>query len=296
MPVMAIRAILAPLSGGPASEGTIETGCRLAKRYGAHLEALHVRLDPRAAVTAIGPDMSTAIAAELSDQAAQESEERRGKAKAMFEAAIARHELPLRQHPVGLGQAAAGATSTCWREEIGATNEVVPRRARVCDLVVLGQSGRVIDEPHTDTIEETLLNGGHPVLVAATRPMLPIGEVIAVAWNDSVQAARAVSAALPFLTEAKEVHLLTAGDRSATAAAVDLAQYLAWHGVASSSHAIQPLTGITTGELLLEAARDQGADLLVMGGYGRAVWREMLFGGATRQIVATSRLPLLLAH
>ena len=293
---MAIRAILAPLSGGPASEGTIETACRLAKRYGAHLEALHVRSDPRTAVTAIGPDMSTAIAAELIDQAAQESEERRGKAKAVFDAAVARHELPLRQHPIGLGQAAAGTASACWREEMGATHEVVPRRARVCDLVVLGQSGRVTDQPHTDTIEETLLNGGRPVLVAATRPMLPIGEVIAVAWNDSVEAARAVFAALPFLTQAKEVHLLTAGDRSATGAAVDLAQYLAWHGIGSSSHTIQPVTGITTGELLLEAARDQGADLLVMGGYGRAVWREMLFGGATRQIVATSRLPLLLAH
>jgi nucleotide-binding universal stress UspA family protein len=294
---MAIRVILAPLSGGPASEGTIETACRLAKRYGAHLEALHARPDPTTALSVMSPNAVAAIGAQLIEEAARAGEERRDKAKAEFEAAIARHELPLRQRPLSLGQAAAGAATACWREEIGDYAwEAVPRRARVSDLVVLGRSGRVTDQPHTDTLETTLLKGGHPVLIAATGPILPVGEVVAVAWNDSVEAARAVTAALPFLTQAKEVHLLTAGEPGETAAAVDLAEYLAWHGVASSSHAIPPVTGIPTGELLLGVARDQGADLLVMGGYGRAIWREVLFGGATRQIIAACRLPLLLTH
>jgi nucleotide-binding universal stress UspA family protein len=293
---MAIRAILAPLSGGPASEGTIETACRLAKRFGAHVEALHVRSDPRQSVTALGPDMTAAIAAELIDQAARESEDRKAKAKAAFDAAIARHELPLLQRPSGLGQAASGSPSAAWREELDSADEAVARRARVSDLVVLGQSGRVTDQPHTDTLEKTLLKGGHPVLVAPTRPIAPLGEVIAVAWNGSVEAARAVSAALPFLAQAKEVNLLSAGDSGETRATAELAEYLVWHGIASSSHAILPVTGIGTGELILEAAREQGADLLVMGGYGRAVWREMLFGGATREVVGSSRLPLLLCH
>jgi nucleotide-binding universal stress UspA family protein len=36
------------------------------------------------------------------------------------------------------------------------------------------------------------------------------------------------------------------------------------------------------------AARDCDADLLVIGGCGHALWREMLFGGASRQILATA--------
>ncbi len=50
------------------------------------------------------------------------------------------------------------------------------------------------------------------------------------------------------------------------------------------------------GEQVLAEARDEGADLLVMGGYGHRPWRELLFGGATRQVVGHSLLPVLLAH
>jgi len=50
------------------------------------------------------------------------------------------------------------------------------------------------------------------------------------------------------------------------------------------------------GEQLLAGAREDGADLLVMGGYGHTPWRELLFGGATRAVVGTSLLPVLLSH
>ena len=128
------------------------------------------------------------------------------------------------------------------------------------------------------------------------RPLVPVGETIAIAWNGSVEAARAVSAAMPFLTKAREVHILTAKDAHEPAENADFSDYLAWHGIRAAFHAIRPVEGVGTGELVLEAARDQGADLLVMGGYGRAPWREMIFGGTTRQVVGMSRLPLLLAH
>ena len=64
----------------------------------------------------------------------------------------------------------------------------------------------------------------------------------------------------------------------------------------SRAHRIRPVKGVGTGELVLAEARDHGADLLVMGGYGHSPWREMIFGGATRQVVSTASLPILLAH
>ena len=57
-----------------------------------------------------------------------------------------------------------------------------------------------------------------------------------------------------------------------------------------------PIKGVGPGELVLAAARDHACDLLVMGGYSRSPWREMLFGGATRDVVGRSLLPLLLSH
>jgi nucleotide-binding universal stress UspA family protein len=293
---MTVRTILAPLSGGAASEGAVETACRLAQRFAAHLEVLHVRADPRDTLPLLGQDISAPVAGELIELATRESAETAAKAKAIFDAAVTRHGIALRETPGNLGQAAAGAISAAWREELGHAPVVVARRARLNDLVVLGQSGRVQDKPHTDTLEEVVTRGGRPVLLAPARPGAPIGEVVAVAWNASPEAARAVGAALPFLSRASEVHVLTAGDKDDAPADAELAAYLAWHGISAVPHGVHKLDGVGTGELLLAAARDAGADLLVMGGYGHAPWREMIFGGATRQVVGTSRLPILLAH
>jgi nucleotide-binding universal stress UspA family protein len=293
---MAIRTILAPLSGGSSNEGAIETACRLALRFGAHVEGLHVRADPTDALPLLGQDISTPVAAELIGLAEREGEDNAIKARAVFDAAIARHGFALREKPLGAGQAAAGGTSAAWREAVGQVSAIVSQRARLNDLVVLGQSGRVADKPHSDTLDETVVHGGRPVLLAPARALGPVGEVVAIAWNASPEAARAVSGALPFLVEARAVHILSVGKEEEALSDAELAAYLGWHGIAAAAHHVQPVKGVKTGEALLASARDQGADLLVMGGYGHAPWREMIFGGATAQIVGTSRLPVLLSH
>jgi nucleotide-binding universal stress UspA family protein len=293
---MAIRTILAPLSGGPSSEGAIETACNLALLFGAHLEALHVRADPTDALPLLGQDISTPVAGELIELAQRESESNAARARAAFDAAIARNSLPVRDKPFGTGQAAPGSASVSWREEIGHAPSIVPKRARLSDLVVLGQSGRVAEQPHSDTLDETVVLGGRPVLLAPARALGPLGEIITIAWNASPEAARAVSGALPFLGRAREVHILSVGKEDESLSDAELASYLGWHGIAAAAHHVQPVKGVKTGELLLAASRDKGADLLVMGGYGHAPWREMIFGGATVQIVGKSRMPVLLSH
>jgi nucleotide-binding universal stress UspA family protein len=291
---MTIRTILAPLSGGSSNEGAIETACRLAQRFGAHVEALHVRSDPADALPLLGQDISTPVAAELIEMAQREGAGNAVKARAVFDAAVARHGFPMRDQPA-TGKAAIGSPSASWRDETGHAPAIVPLRARLSDLVVLGQSGRVTDKPHSDTLDETVVHGGRPVLLAPRSPT-PIGEVVAIAWNASPEAARAVSGALPFLVDSRAVHILSVGKENESLSDTELALYLGWHGIAATAHHVQPVKGVKTGELLLATARDQGADLLVMGGYGHAPWRELIFGGATASVVGTSELPVLLSH
>src|SRR6266404_4454300 len=178
---MAIRAILAPLSGGPSNEGAIETACNLALRFGAHIEALHVRADPADALPLLGQDISTPVAGELIELAQRESENNAARARAAFDAAIARHSLPVRDKPFGTGEATRASASVSWREEIGHAPSIVPKRARLSDLVVLGQSGRVDEQPHSDTLDETVVLGGRPVLLAPAHPPGALGAVIAIA-------------------------------------------------------------------------------------------------------------------
>jgi nucleotide-binding universal stress UspA family protein len=163
------------------------------------------------------------------------------------------------------------------------------------DLIVLGRSERVVDEPHSDTVEDTVLQSGRPVLLAPAFPPEELGRRIAIGWNGSPQAVRAMVAALPFLAQAKDVRVITVGP-SDEARGADAVEYLAWHGVAATARDVMPIAGTGPGEQLLATARDEGCDFLVMGGYGHTPWRELLFGGATREVVGTSMLPLLLAH
>jgi nucleotide-binding universal stress UspA family protein len=80
------------------------------------------------------------------------------------------------------------------------------------------------------------------------------------------------------------------------AGAVSLLEYLASHGIDATHRSVPSIAGGGQGEQLLTAARDAEADLLVMGGYGHTPWRKYLLGGATREIVGTSLIPVSLAH
>jgi nucleotide-binding universal stress UspA family protein len=180
-----------------------------------------------------------------------------------------------------------------WREESGYAPVLVARRARFFDLVVLGRSERVVGQTYTDTVEEALAQSGRPVLLAPADAPPTIGKAVAIAWNGSPQAVRALAASLPFLADAEAVSLITAGiDRGESAAVLE---YLARHGISAQHRNLLDRPGRHVGALLLDIARRSGADLLVMGGYGHAPWRELVFGGVTREALAAT-MPIFLTH
>ena len=111
-----------------------------------------------------------------------------------------------------------------------------------------------------------------------------VGSVVAVAWNGSPQAVRAVGAALPILATADAITVITVGDRKP--GDDGLREYLAWHGITAKFRSVPAVHGRSTGALLLDTASEADADILVMGGYGHRPWREALFGGVTRDILA----------
>ena len=294
---MSVHTILYAASGGSAGEGAAELACRLARRFKAHVEGFHVRGDPRQAALAFGDGFGSPVVGDLIERSQQEEDQAAQRAKQQFDQATAAQKLPLRAEPPTLkpGETAALEASAAWREETGFAGELVPRRGRLFDLVVLGRSDRVIDEPHTDVLEDTLMHCGRPVLLAPAHAPKELGVTVAIAWNASAEAARAVAGALPFLRGAKSVRVLTAGATDAAEGSA-LVQALAWRGIAATARHPAPLPGVAVGQQLLAAAREDDADLLVMGGYGRAPWREMLLGGTTREVVGHSLLPILIAH
>ncbi len=276
-----LRQILVHLDHADNVRPRLAAACRLAAPLGAQVTALYAATP---AITALpyGPDLSGGVATVLQEM----DDQRREAARAAF-----------------TGFAVEGGPLPTWAESqdipvIG----VVAQQALFADLLVLGQrdpraSGLAMVPG--DFVEAVVLASGKPALV------LPyvgwqgaIGQRVAIAWKDTAQAARAVTAALPLLARAAEVHVLAWDDESAPAVQgdrLDLDSFLRAHGVTAQWHRGGEAPP-ELGELLLSRASDLEADLLVMGCYGHSRAREWVLGGTSRTLLQSMTLPVLLAH
>ncbi|RJP67160.1 MAG: universal stress protein [Comamonadaceae bacterium] len=198
----------------------------------------------------------------------------------------------------GFLQAAAGSSRLQWAEPLADGPHGFARRALYADLMVLGQ--RDADDPAVgelpaDFLPALLVHSGRPALVLPhAGAIAPVGRQVLVAWKETREAARAVSAALPWLQRAGQVHVLSYGEQ-AGAALRSIEPYLKAHGVSATCHDGGPEPG-DAGNQVLSRAADLGADLLVMGCYGHSRAREWVLGGATRTILQSMTLPVLMAH
>jgi nucleotide-binding universal stress UspA family protein len=213
--------------------------------------------------------------------------EHRRLARAMFDHAIA-----------------SGAHASTWHELAGEPPvSAFIERALYADLMILGQRDPLdaagLDVP-VDFVESVIIDSGKPALVVPY-----VGEATAtpatvlVAWKSTRESARALAASLPFLRRAKQVHVVaSAGDTAATELALGAIEHsLRLHGV----NDVQQHRGLgelerDAGNGLLSLAADVGADWLVMGCYGHSRARELVLGGASRTILQTMTLPVLMAH
>lgn len=177
----------------------------------------------------------------------------------------------------------------------------VVARALYADLLVLGQRqprGDQMPDVSADFVESVLVASGRPALVVPhIGPPESVGRTVLVAWKETREAARAVSAALPLLQAAEVVHVLIAAEdeAGARAASESIEAWLDRHGVKPQLHRFD-VAGASAGELLLSEAATRSADLLVMGCYGHARAREWLLGGASRTVLQSMTLPVLMAH
>jgi nucleotide-binding universal stress UspA family protein len=117
-----------------------------------------------------------------------------------------------------------------------------------------------------------------------------LGRDVLVAWKPTPEAARAVQAALPLLHAARQVHVAAWGDDPR-----EIERLLLLHGIDARYHR-EPAADAHVGELLLSRAADLSADLLVMGCYGHSRTRELVLGGASRRVLQSMTLPVLMCH
>ena len=284
-----IKTILVPSTGSDLDDGVFVTALAVARRFGAHLEFLHVRLDAAAMALAMTADGGPPMLGGLTAQLEAEADRREAGAKQKFHDFCRREQLALRDVP-----SAEPGPSARWRCEVGRERDWVAEYGRAADLIVAGRPAEV-DGGVSETIEAALLDSGRPVLIPATEPMTAIPETIVIAWKPTREAARAVAAAMPLLSAAEEIDILTVAEDAAVAGAEHgpLLAALHWHGFRVAVRHL-PLA-VSVPDTILAAARERNA-LLVTGGFGHGRLRQWIFGGFTRRVLAAAEVPVLIAH
>ena len=276
-----MRKILVPLTGRPLDRRAVATAFLVAGRFGGCVEGLSVMPQVEVRTSIESAAIPKALVEQLLRIGQAEQTEVVDSARRLFDEARAGHP----------------AVPAAWRQATGPLAETLSEEARLADLVVIAQASDGTNAMGP-AIEAALFGSGRPLLLAALEEPATLGERIAVAWDGGPAAARAVGAALPFLTGAGTVTILSADSPGAGRVADPrrLADYLALQGVTAGIHGVTP-SGRAVSAALVEAARETGCDLLVMGAYGHSRVREMVLGGVTQDVLRRPPpLPILMAH
>ena len=273
---MDLKDILLILSGDEPSEASTAVATRLAREHAARLTGVCLYRTPEPPLAddfALGPQ---AVVDVLDRETA-----RIGQLLAPVEATFV--------------NAVKGLKPTARWSEPAADEppEVSALRARIADLVVLGRAR----EAHAGArlAEALALGGGTPLLIVPEGGAAPRAfDRVVVAWNGSREAKRAMSDALPFLARAASVEVVVIDEphRLAMELQVEgLLDHLARHGVTARLTRVEN-GAVPVAACLVQHCADVGADLMVMGVYGRSRAAETVLGGVTRSLFAHPSLPI----
>jgi nucleotide-binding universal stress UspA family protein len=284
---MGFKDILVTLSGATESESGVGFAVEFARSHGAHLVGLSI-LEPLdlSAYVAPGPGfMAVELVEEIEEKHRETVKTVAARLEATFRAACSR----------------AGISHE-WRLAEGNAAEVGVLHAHYADLTITSQIDPSKPPPGgwARLPQQLALASGRPTLILPYAGRFEtICRRVLVAWSRTRESARAINDALPILERASHVTVLSINPRRGEDAndlpGADIALHLARHGVKAEA-ASTVAEDIDVGNTLLSRAADLGADLIVMGSYGHSRMRELILGGATREVLRHMTVPVLMSH
>jgi nucleotide-binding universal stress UspA family protein len=280
---MSWKDVLAIVAEAQQDEPALKLAEAVAARFDAHLAAAFLTALPDEPL-AYEPTVVAGVWAELLGRARAEAEAERTKVEARLKS---------------LGRPCDLRNAEALARDLG---RVAAVHARYADVAVLtrpleGSGGDVREE----IVEGVLFHSGRPALIAPPGwSGGDLGKRIVVAWDASREATRALSDAAPLLEGAESIVVITVDARPKLFGHGDhpganIAAHLTRRGFKAEVRNIDGM-GRTPAAAILAEAKSLSADLIVMGAYGHSRLREMVFGGATRDLLRAADAPLLMSH
>ena len=283
-----LRKIVVPVRGDGMAETVLGYASALARHHQAHIVVAHCRartedLMPYSRqLPTFARNTVVAQARELADQ--QEQGVRDQLHALAPSLGLIETETPVR-----------GTASIQFVEEYGAMADVINRTGRLADLVVVAKPDRDRNIG-ANSLKSALFRTGRPVLMCPPDNDVPpdFGRHVTIAWNGSLEAARAVAMTLDLVRVAESVTILSGGKGEPHGATTEeLLAYYKLRGINAESHRFESRN---PGEALLEKTNELGGSLLIMGAYGHNYERETLFGGNTQAVVDKAEIPVVFVH
>lgn len=276
-----MKTILIPTEDHDCMPAVFQAARLIARTFDSYMEGFAIRPAVGTYVT-VEPVSSLAISGAFDEDTARE-------AQAAFEKFMQGSGVPR----AGDGPA---VFSWSWPRTEAIDDAALGSYGRVFDLIVLGRPGRDVENPRMPPLEAALFESGKPTLIVPKTAPTVMGRNILVAWNGSTEQAHTNAFAMPLLRLADKVTVLASEGHIADGpSAEQAAQHLRRNGVKATALTVK--TGDrTTGEVILDHAASLGCDLVVKSAYTQSRLRQLIFGGATRHILAHANLPVLMAH
>ena len=275
-----MKNILVPIETHSSVDSVLQTAIIMAQRFDSYVEGMP-----------LGPDLPDLVAFDMpvswtvTDQNTW---------KEMADEAHRRFETFM--HGANIAERSAGSQMPAfgWTGERSFGDSQIGSYARLFDCTILGRPGGDRGDPRMATAETVLFESGRPILLAPPVPPTKMGDTVVIAWNQSMETARASAMALPIFCKAQKVIVMTVEEFRSDGPSGELfAEMLRHHGV-SAEFVLRTAKHRNSGEAILRGAEALGADLIVKGAYTQSRLRQMFFGGATSHLLNHATIPVFM--
>jgi len=289
-----MKTIYIPVSDRPECVVALQQGFTLGQQLSASIIGCHIRSHSDSAVNLPAETKDSDLYTESYDLAWENALAEKSEGNDSVKAQLLFDKMA-QQFDYKLCKKSSGSACAMWTEKVGSPDRLFSIFGPVSDLIVVSRPAKKGRSVANTIMLGAVLNAAAPVLILPQSGSTnTLGQRIAIAWNQSPEAALAVKAALPLLQTAKEVNIITNGAENRPGPkAKHLAKYLAFWGI-NTNHIKEKESNDSVA--LMQAYKTSQSDLLVMGGYSRSRFRQQLFGGVTQYMLHEAKIPVFMLH
>lgn len=289
---MSIRSIVAPVRGDGKGDWVLGLALAIGGQFNAHIDVLHVHAKAEDMIPH-GVPLTTAFKSTILAAAGVLAKQEEERLVALFDDYCKANNLKV--VPADAEDFPTDGLSISWHEAEGKQANVIRNEVRFCDLIVVPKPDRAA-ALGMNTLQAALFDVRKLTAVAPHREIKVTGRHVAIAWNGSPEAARAVNWSLPILAAAEKISVLVANDQDGgVKRSRSIRRYLRQHGIVSDVQTFER-GGSDIGASILSKVSQIGGDMIVMGAFGAPKRSDLVLGGVTQYVLENTEIPLLMAH